>query len=840
MSSKTKSGLSETPPSKPSPATPRVSQLSRGVAKLESDSLSPLQSSRLSVDRSPRSINSKPTIDRRTPKVTRATPPEKPQTRVVKASELQVQLSHLQEDLKKTKEQLELIEKEKGQALDELKQTKKAAEDANEKLQEAMVAQKRAEENSEIEKFRAIELEQAGIEAAQKKEEEWQKELEDVRSQHALDVTALLSTTQELQRVKQELAMTTDTKNQALSHADDATKIAEIHAEKVEILSAELSQLKVLLDSKLETEANESHKIVLQLKEEIDSMKQQLEKGKGFEDKLIEREAFIEQLNVDLEAAKMAESYACNLVEEWRNRVEELEMQAAEANKLERSASESLGSFMKQLEANNVLLHDAETEMAALKEKVGLLEMTIRRQKGDLEESEHSLGMVKEEALFMEKKVESLMSELETVKEEKAQALNNEKLAASSVQSLLEEKNKIVTELVNARDEEEKSKKAMESLASALHEVSVEAREAKEGLVSNLVEHENYETQIEDLRLVLKATNEKYETVLDDAKHEIELLKKTVEESKNEFKNSKAMWDQKEENLVDSVRKSEEENISLEKEIDRLVNLQKQIEEEACGMRDEEAHLKDSLKEVEAEVISLQEALGEAKVESMKLKESLLAKENELQNIILENKELRTKEASSLKKVEELSKLLEEAMAKIQTVENGELTDNEKDYDLLPKMIEFSEENGHVREEKPEVEELPPQQTSELKTENAQEQFNGVTNEAVQMDAHKIENVNGKPKEDDSVEVEFKMWESCKIEKEFSPGREMEQESFEEKVDSKVDGGESFDQTNGLSSTENVDDGGSSPTKQQQQKKKKPLLRKFGNLLKKKGTSTQK
>jgi hypothetical protein len=152
-----------------------------------------------------------------------------------------------------------------------------------------------------------------------------------------------------------------------------------------------------------------------------------------------------------------------------------------------------------------------------------------------------------------------------------------------------------------------------------------------------------------------------------------------------------------------------------------------------------------------------------------------------------------------------------------------------------------------VREEKPKVEELPPQQTSELKTENAMEQFNGVTNEAVEMDAHKIENVNGKPKEDESkekednsVEVEFKMWESCKIEKEFSPEREMEQESFEEKVDSKVDGGESFDQTNGLSSTENVDDGGSSPTKQQQQKKKKPLLRKFGNLLKKKGTSNQK
>ncbi|KAJ6877532.1 hypothetical protein NC651_030320 [Populus alba x Populus x berolinensis] len=847
MSSKTRSGLSETP-SKPSPATPRVSKLSRGVAKSESDSPSPLQSSRLSVDRSPRSINSKPTIDRRVPKVTSATPPEKPKTRVVKGSELQAQLNAVQEDLKKAREQIEFIEKERAQAIDELKQAQKAAEDANEKLQEALVAQKRAEENSEIEKFRAVELEQAGIEDAQKKEEEWQKELEAVRSQHALDVTTLLSTTQELQRLKQELAMITDAKNQALSHADDATKIAEIHAEKVEVLSSELSRLNVLLDSKLETEASKSNKIVLQLNEEIDSLKQQLKKSEGFEDKLIEREAFIEQLNVELEAAKMAESYACNLVEEWKNRVEELEMQAEEANKLERSASESLGSVMKQLETNNDLLHDAETEIAALKEKVGLLEMTIRRQKGDLEDSGHSLGMVKEEASVMAKKVKSLMSELETVKEEKAQALNNEKLAASSVQSLLEEKNKLITELENSRDEEEKSKKAMESLASALHEVSAEAREAKESLVSNQVEHENYETQIEDLRLVLEATNEKYETVLDDAKHEIDLLRNTVEESKNQFQNSKAEWDQKEKNLGNSLRKSEEENSSLEKEIDRLVNLLTHTEEEACGMRDEEAHLKDSLKEVEAEVISLQEALVEARVESMKLKESLLDKENELQNIFQENEELQTKEASSHKKVEELSKLLEEAMAKKQMEENGELTDSEKDYDLLPKVVEFSEENGHVREEKPTME-LPLQQSNELNMENAQEQINGATNKAAQMDAHELENVNGNPKEDeskekeeDSVEVEFKMWESCKIEKkEFSPERETEHESsFEDEVDSKVDGGESFDQINGLSSTENVDDGGSSPSKLQQQKKKKPLLRKFSNLLKKKGTSNQK
>ena len=70
--------------------------------------------------------------------------------------------------------------------------------------------------------------------------------------------------------------MTCDAKNQALSHADDATKIAEIHAEKSEILSSELTRLKALLDSKLETEASEN-KVVLKLRTEIDTLRQELD-----------------------------------------------------------------------------------------------------------------------------------------------------------------------------------------------------------------------------------------------------------------------------------------------------------------------------------------------------------------------------------------------------------------------------------------------------------------------------------------------------------------------------------------------------------------------------------
>ncbi|XP_019413435.1 PREDICTED: WEB family protein At3g02930, chloroplastic-like [Lupinus angustifolius] len=836
MASKSRSNLSETP-NKASLATPRVSRVSRGVSKTESDSPSPLQNSRLSVERSPRSANSKPILDRKSPRLT-STPPDKVPQKPVKGSELQNQLNLVQEDLKKAKEQLILSQKEKVKAVDELQEAKRVAEEANEKLREALVAQKRAEEDSEIEKFRAVELEQAGIETVKKKEEEWQKEIESVRNQHALDVAALLSTTQELQRVKQELAMTCDAKNQALNHADDATKIAEIHVEKTEILSAEVMQLKSLLDSKLETEASENE-IILKLKKEIEALKQELEQAKDYDEKLIEKETFIEQLNVELEATKMAESYAHNLLGEWRKKVEEQEARVKEANKLEKSASESLESVMKQLEASNDLLHDADSEIASLKEKVGLLEMTIGRHRVDIEDSGRQTLMAKEESLEMSKKVESLKSELETVKEEKTQALNNEKLAASSVQTLLEEKNKLINELDNSRHEEEKSKKAMESLASALHEVSAEAREAKEKLLSSEVERESYENQIEDLKLVLNATGEKYKSMLDDARREIDVLTCNFENSKNDLENSKAEWEQREIHLVSCIKKTEEENSSFGKEINRLALLLKETEEEANASREEEAQLKENLKEVEAEAIHLQEALKEVTAESMKLKESLLDKENELQSLFHENDELQMREVESIKKVDELSKLLEEATARNHAEENGDLSDSEQDYDLLPKVVEFSEENGHGGEDISKLE-LPINESA-LLNDNAEK-----------TESPKLENVNGKLKEDeneekdDSAEVEFKMWENCKIEKkEFSPERELEPESFEEEVDhSKIErGNESFDKVNGTavtSITENTDDGGSSPSKQQSKKKKKPLLGKFGSLLKKKGGSNQK
>ncbi|KAJ8563347.1 hypothetical protein K7X08_031799 [Anisodus acutangulus] len=816
MSTKSKSTPNGTP-SNLTPVTPRISRVIRGITKSDADSPSPLQNSRCSVDKSVRSaIASKPSVERRSCKLSIL--PDKKPTRILKPSELQAELNVAREDLKKAKEMLALVEKEKVEALEEVKEAQNLADEANEKLREALVARKQAEDNSEIETFRAVEMEQVGIEAAQKKEEEWQKDLTAVRNQHAVDVAVLLSATQELQRVKRELAMACEAKNKALSNAEDSGKIAETHVEKVEILSAELVRLKSLLDSRIswsETEVNEKNMMVEDLKLEIQTLKEELEKAKSYEAKLVEKEAIVKHLNLDLDAAKMAESFAHNALEEWK-KVEELDAQAEEAHHLERSASVTLELVMKQLEASNDLAHDAESEIACLTEKVRILEMSIARQKGDLDESEHHAQMAKEEASEMRKKLDSLMSDLEIVKEEKIRAMENEKLATASVQTLLEEKNRLVNDLERSREEEEKSKKAMESLASALHEVSSEAREAKEKLLSNQTEHEHYETQIDDLKLVLKATEEKYESMLDEAKEKLDVLTNSVKQSKDKHQRLKVEWEEKEFHLMSCMNKTEEENSSMQKEINRLVNLLKDAEEEASAKKDEETQLKNSLKKSESEVIYLKEVLGVAKNESIRLKERLTDKESEVQNIVRENEELRSREAVSWKKVEELSLLLEESLAKNEPETSVELSDSEKDYDMLRKVVKFADQM-----EKPKME-LPPYQ-SEQPVEEKLEEVKITSHDEALKASKVVDNSNGKLNElenkekedDDLAKSEHKMWE-----------REAEQE---EKSESKADGEESHE------------NGGTSPTKQQnQKKKKKPLFHKFGSLLKKKSTSSQK
>ncbi|KAH9624962.1 hypothetical protein KSS87_023361 [Heliosperma pusillum] len=995
-----RTGLFQTPVSKPSPTTPK-SKLGSS-ASLKSDADSPSPNPRFSIDRaSPKTVTSRP-VSRSS---SRVSTPDKSQPRINKPSELQSQLQAAQDDLKRAKEKLILSEKEKIQAINDLKDAKKLADEANQKLQQALVAQKQAEESSEIDKFRALELEQTEIETAQNKEE-WKKDLE------------------ELQRVKQELAMVNETKNQALAHADDATRIAEIHAEKAEFLSAELARLKCSDEPKAKKEFSEerafvelrfelgllkeelkksksleqellekeesyeknvvglkmelesvreeldkakvceqgvvekekpyerivaelasreqdltkakicvkdliekekfyektikelksnleslqqdhdkakaseqdlvdrekSHRdITSGLKLEIDSLRKELEKAEGSEKKLLETvmglnsetnllnqelkkvksmeeemiereksskkivsdleselrslkqelqvaktceekltgmESSFELMNVELEASKMAEFYALNSLGEWKRRAEELECKVEETTRLEGSASHSLEFVTNQLQ-------EAECEAVSLKEKVVVLEISLVKGKEDLEESKSCLRKAKEEAEEAAKVIESLTSKLENVKEEKAQA---QAQAQAQVQDLLDENNDRINELETLKEEVEKNKMAMESLTSALHEVSSEAREAKERLLlsqderlnfesmledskreidrlTNTVEQSKieYDTQMEDLKVDLKASKDKYESMLDEAKQECDHLSEILGKSKLENEIEKTEWEAKELKLMDDLKRSEENKSSMEKEMIRLMHFLREAEEKACSFQKERSQLK-------LESNCLDEALEEVKTSCLKLKEDFRVKENELESTMKENEKLRAREESNVRRIDELTKLLKEAKAHHQSIENGELSDIDKEYDLLPKVVDYSEENEVLGAEKEFVTGMS----------------NGVSRETFQTGVVHPEEVNRKPiapesKEkvkDEGLESESKMWESYKIDGEFSTEMETEQGSLDDEVESKADNGESLDH-NG-----NPSENGSNPDSKPQ-KKKKPLYRKFGNLLKK-------
>ncbi|KAH0888281.1 LOW QUALITY PROTEIN: hypothetical protein HID58_050710 [Brassica napus] len=318
-------------------------------------------------------------------------------------------------------------------------------------------------------------------------------------------------------------------------------------------------------------------------------------------------------------------------------------------------------------------ISNKEREILVLKREVKELEMIVERLKADLEAAKTARVLCKRALLKSGSEVTDLKekisvaeeelskkdeNEIETVKEEKNQALKKEQDATCSVQMLLEDSN----------EEEEKSNKSMEeSLASALHES--EARKLKEKLLSQGdEEEEDYETQVEDLKLAIKATSYKYEKMLEDARHEIDVLLIYMCGGANQVRELESSVEMREAGLVNHVKKFDEEVSSMK--MNRLGNLVKRTKEEADAAWKKESEMRDGFK----------------------LIEKMLDKETEFQSLVHENDFLRVKQ----------DHLLEEALAKKDTEgkDRGELSESEKDYDLLPNVVEFSEERivvGHRR-----------------------------------------------------------------------------------------------------------------------------------------------
>lgn len=738
---------------------------------------------------------------------------QKPPRLAKKILDLQPQLNAAREDLKKVKEQLVSVEQEKAQALEELNEARKHANEATKKLSDALIALDKAEENTEIERFRAIELEQAGIDASQQREEIWEKELETIQNQHAIDVGSLLSTTEELQRLQKELLMTTEAKTTALSHTNDAMKIAEINAEKVEVLSGEITRLKALLHSKTETIDNEVFMKNQKSDVELSVLRCELEEAKETAGKLAELELLIEDLKTEVTDAKKAELDASTLVNEWKKKAELLELRVEEAILSERASSESLTSAVEQLDECNGKLQNSMSDIAFFKEKVGSLEIEITRCEKKLDVSERRIEISKREVTEMEKTIEELKLEIQRIEGEKTQAIDSEKQIVGSLQSLLQEKEGILMELESSRNEVEHSKRAMDGLASALHEVSIEARESKEGLLAKQIEVDNAKEQISKLNEILKSTEERYIAMINEAKDEIVGLESNYERSELEAENLRIIWNRKEQSFLSSIKKSDDEVNALNGQIDEMVNKLKETEQKVAGTKEENAHLLARINEAELEATTANKIVEDVKETSLKLKEVLLDKETELQSITQENEDLRTREEVATEKIKQLSMLLEEVTANKLEV-NGKL-ENVND---LVAVSDLLNSNGRVYEE------------DKLKSDT-------VTSELDLCKEHEntnVDNGHDEEAEERNIEVDVKKLETCDYEGSFSSERMVEVESLVGDSKSKTEF-ESLFQINGLATLDETKNDNSPPSTDKQQKKK-ALLSKFGSFLKKKNS----
>ncbi|RRT53241.1 hypothetical protein B296_00049446, partial [Ensete ventricosum] len=601
---------------------------------------SPMSKPRVSVDRSPRSAESK------TANKNSTTPDKLP--RAAKASELREKLHAVEKDLKKARDQLASVELEKIKAVEELNEAKH-------QLQQATEAQGRAEESLDMEKLRASELQKSGKDASLKREEGLQREIEGLRSRQTRDASAMSSMAQELERIKAELVDATNARELALTQADDAKRTAEL-------LSQEVGRLKASHDSKLDDANKEATEMIQKMDAEVSAMQLELGRAKAAEEKLAQMEALIEKLQIEVADARKGKSDASELVDEWRKKTEMLKADLEEAYQSEKSASDSLAAMMVQLEESKSLFEDAESEISTLRGKIKSLEIEVAKQKTDLEESDRQLDSAQQDAVNIGKTVDLLKLELQTLEEEKLQAVNREKVAAAKAESLTEENDRLINELKISKDEGEKGSKAMEGLASALQAISREARDKEERLLRTEAEVEEAQAEIEQLNIALRNTEERYEVMLDEARYDIVCLKKIVERFEAEGSKSSSEWAAKELNFVNTIKELEEEIAAMKIEMARMVELQKAAEQATQEAKKDSAETMTKLRQAETgATCAYGGAAEESKHERLRLREALLDKETELQSIAQENDDLRGQEAAALQKA---SVLLTQATAK--------------------------------------------------------------------------------------------------------------------------------------------------------------------------------
>ncbi|GAB2258642.1 hypothetical protein Droror1_Dr00014802 [Drosera rotundifolia] len=216
-----------------------------------------------------------------------------------------------------------------------------------------------------------------------------------------------------------------------------------------------------------------------------------------------------------------------------------------------------------------------------------------------------------------------------------------------------------------------------------------EAKHENEHLTSSMNQNTvEYEKQIEELGLALRTTNEKYEGMLDEAKNEIDHLTSTAQQTI-----SKADWKQRELQLVSCLKASDEEKSLLKEASEKYAAMLDDAKQEINNLKEEMQHIEKEHAWSKAEWEEKEQQL----MNYLKATEEEVSSLNqEVVRLCGSLKEVKVQESSTSPVIGENQQVMETALDKAHD-DSDDFERIEKEGTVVGKSdgVEFSMKDGH-------------------------------------------------------------------------------------------------------------------------------------------------
>ncbi|KAG9147165.1 hypothetical protein Leryth_005417 [Lithospermum erythrorhizon] len=531
-----------------------------------------------------------------------------------------------------------------------------------------------------------------------------------------------------MQSQRPQLVVAEGEKDQALGEIKkmQGPKVADMKLSEVNELNKEVGSLKGLLSNSKDELKQKDGK--------IKSLEIKLENVSKLESELESRDSLVARLKQELNNVKESKSPVSVLSADNKRSIVELEAEVERGAISELKMLDSLKQQTKLLEETKIELEETKLELVSLQKNVDTRDVDESRDKENIVQSRDEDG--------------SLKTELLLARDQLAQALDNERIALMKTKSLQNEIALVKNELGLLNDElnksisaEETSKKAMDELAIALKEVSKVSNLEKEKHQTILLELEHVKEESEQLKEMIRSTEERYQQLLDEAEKETEAFRNTADRLRLEAEESLLAWNGKEMGFVTCIKKVEEEKAVVEQENAKFAEALKETETLSRSAREENYKLRDILKQAinEANVAKL--AARIASDENSVLKDSISERDEELLMLNKENERLRVNEDSAnenVKEDEEENGGNEKITAKLKSIDEHDVedeTEEEENEETTAKLMSIVEHDVEDENEEEEENGKNEKTTSKLKSisdveqdvedENEEEEENG-------------------------------------------------------------------------------------------------------------------